>query len=114
MNYELAKKLKDAGFPQDNITMSREGKDISYVDSGKCTREDYSTLVSAEYTKKEDKCYLPTLEELIDACGMDFDNLERSRPTWTAHGGKTYLTLHKEGKTPSEAVANLYLALNKK
>jgi len=65
--------------------------------------------------------YLPTLEELIEACGKDFRFLihekdVRSRSEWRAGGGRNVWLEDNEnwGKTPTEAVARLWLELNKK
>lgn len=79
MNYELALKLKEAGFPVK-----------WYVDN-------------SGYD-------LPTLSELIEECGEGFKfSLHRFIEGWFAdtkgHEGK--------GSTPEEAVANLWLELNK-
>ncbi len=92
MNDELAEKLKDAGLNWD---------------------DDY-----------------PSLEELIEACGDGFDSLRysfvngREDKIWVAFHNKVYAiqssplnALHmggKEGSTPSEAVANLWISLNQK
>lgn len=85
MTYDLAKQLKDAGFPW-----------------------------------KEPSCspgiaYIPTLSELIEACGGSLDLMMRP-------GANIASKLHAEefelvkarGSTPEEAVANLWLVLNKK
>lgn len=70
MDYELALKLRKAGFPH----------------------------------------YIPTLEKLIEACG-DFAALcKASNGSWTAESWSDH---EVTGPTPIEAVANLWLALNK-
>lgn len=83
MNYELAKELKEAGFP---------------------TPQTIDTL-------KVEK-FRPTLEELIEACGDGIIGLTRGAVTedWLA----TNNTYTVSGPTPTEAVARLWLALNKK
>ena len=112
MNYELAKELKEAKFPFD-FQESKLGDDT--------------------YT-------FPSLEELIEACGedliaiqktyADFDSKldwddakkEKKEPRfmgWTAiKEWEDYYPPEVEvgefGKTPSIAVARLWLALNKK
>lgn len=61
---------------------------------------------------------LPTLEELIEACGNGFMNL---RKVWDENGNITNFIAEGDhstdilaiGKTPSEAVAKLWLELNK-
>jgi hypothetical protein len=106
MNYELAKELKDAGYPQKEPNCFRP---------------------YGGYTAKvEDDCiYTPTLSELIEACrikGRDF-SLNELKDGWEANSEKEVdagcgccsetENIFKEGKTPSEAVAKLWLALNK-
>jgi hypothetical protein len=85
MKYELAKELKDAGFP--GIVL--------------CDCHEPSKVLDA-----------PTLSELIEACGERFFSLQTSGkggPGWysIATGMVT-----AEGTTPEEAVARLWLALN--
>lgn len=84
MNYELAKQLRDSGF--------HSGKE----------NEDY-------YEEFRDWIE-PSLSELIAACGDRFEMSVRRNPDcWGAVGG-----MHRDerGKTPEEAVARLWLALN--
>ena len=88
MNYELVKKLKDAGFPL---------KDYRYA----------SDIFEGGFVE-------PLLSELIEACGYKFYNLTRLQPKeikdkWGAEGTEDedlYL-----GNSPEEAVINLWLAL---
>lgn len=89
MNDELAKKLKDAGFPHIGETTT----------------------------------YFPTLEELIEACRVGLYSLEQfcDKKGWLAKPFPDYADelgldsgLEVEGKTPTEAVANLWLKLNNK
>jgi len=97
MDYELAKELKDAGFPQ--VFHPKGGMEFDgYLD------EDYETGSLGVAT--------PTLEELIEACGEEFGSLYQSHFGWIADKGLHELEQH--GETPSEAVARLWLALNKK
>lgn len=116
ITYKLAKKLKDAGFSQENITTSREGDSISYVDSGKVTSKDYISISAFDYEKKRDRCYIPTLPELIEACGDEFQILTNFG-VWKAGYANMDGALHESkpfgsGSTPEEAVANLYIALH--
>lgn len=88
---DLALELKAAGFPQKGDTVFIGANDEVAVE--------------------------PSLEELIDACGEEFDKLqlEETRPNkWFAYGGEAMFTLCGIGSTPEEAVARLWLALNKK
>lgn len=96
MNYELAKALKEAGFPQRDtcsFTDCRHGMDVG---------------VSCAYT--------PTLEELIEASrntGFLFKLEETITGKWRAKAYGSKLGW-KKGLTPKDAVANLYLALHAK
>lgn len=98
MDYELAKQLKEAGFPQEMGSESF-GEGIPYTD---------------EYVK------LPTLSELVEECGSSLKTL------WNLEGVKWFAASFLvnvdgasqegtvcRGKTPEEAVAKLWLALNK-
>jgi hypothetical protein len=108
MNYELAKQLKDAGFPQ-NVNSN-----APYIrpDGYRVVR-----MTADSDENKKDWAYLPTLEELIQACGDRFWSLERDLDPdeiWGAYpaneigdGPPTF------GSTPTETVARLWLALNK-
>jgi len=104
MNYELAKELKDAGFPQQLWTGQSyyyEGGDNALLSDGFQENENVS-----------DKIKIPTLSELIEACGEGaFMLLNKGDGTYwvAALNGKG-----AEGITPEEAVARLWLALNKK
>ena len=103
MNYELAQKLKDAGFPL------KKYEDTLFAN--------LSSEGSSPYTfETEDGLYVyPTLEELIEACGRDFRFLERLREPDEEGSFWAESDNHGvAGSTPSEAVANLWLKLNKK
>ena len=95
MDFALANDLKAAGFPQ--------GGRGSWI-------ADPNALV----VRSGERVYTPTLEELIEACGDDFAGVERSKPmhsrchAFSWHDEMTY------GSDPCEAVARLWLALNKK
>ena len=93
MNYKLAKQLKEAGFPE----IQWSGIRIDGVES-------------------EVKYHLPTLSELIGACGDEFGELQRDKD---AVGDVIFIAIHRSikdmaeyGKTPEEAVAKLWLKLN--
>ena len=94
INYKLALELKKAGFPQGDI----------------------SSLPQERYWIKEEVCYIPTLSELIEVCGKEFICLERlgegeDFEWFTEESVKDDYKRHY-GKTPEEAVANLYIKLN--
>lgn len=107
MNYELAKQLKDAGFPE------------FYQATG---------VTPAMRGKKWDGLYEPTLSELIEACGSGFwklevygggafagyeDNEEKTPKFYPPkpYGAYTYKQ-EAFGDTLEEAVASLYIKLH--
>lgn len=95
MNYKLAKKLKDAGFPQD---YSKGVLNDNFV------------------WDRETPYYTPTLSELIKSCGKDFCRLETGN---NINGTSWFATTNEPGEietgnTPEEAVANLWLYINEK
>jgi hypothetical protein len=93
MNYELAKQLADAGFPQ--------------IGKGRTSAE----MVGF----KRIETYYFTLEELIQACGQLDEHLvlTGSKDEWMAlcSSAEASAVLYS---TPTEAVARLWLALNSK
>lgn len=102
IKYELAKKLKDAGFTQDvahPIYISVKGGVGMKGDS------------ESTYAR------IPTLSELIEACGEDLNSMnivdQDGKRLWVAH------CCEREDHAQSapsleEAVANLWLGLNVK
>ena len=94
MNYEIAKALKKVGFPQTpGAYIHRE----TAPDDGHA------------YTLEP--CYKPTLEELIEACGIRFKSLHKYlNHKWGAKhdNGREF-----EGATPAEAVARLWISSQK-
>lgn len=111
LKYELAKKLKDAGFPF-NPKRDWDKSDWFWLPIDKMTKDD------------REKCYIPTPSELIDACGDKFWKLHKGKSPidakWTAHGwngeyiGNTNYKkfIFGQGNDKEEAVANLWLKLN--
>lgn len=111
MNYDLGLELKNAGFPQDTqwAFVDKDGhpKNLRHtlmvVDAGgrmNLTKDGYHVVGA------------PTLEELIEACGIVFDSLVRGTGNswWTA----VSTAGEAQGETPVEAVAHLWLALHSK
>ena len=115
MTYETAKKLKEAGFPQEDprrtpVTITNE------------TLHEF--LMRARWD-----CYLPTLSELIEACGDNMIALQKGEQL-TADVKSGWEAVSRwidyyppeiderfpfgKGETQEEAVANLWLALNEK
>ena len=125
MNYELAKQLKDAGFPLNKC--NRKEEEIFLKTVMELTLDDY--LKCGYFVVNSELYRIPNLEELIDACGDAFLGLHKSYTNidkfeWYANTHthpcdcgkeecKGYNWEHETGKTPTEAVAKLYLELNK-
>jgi ABC-type glycerol-3-phosphate transport system substrate-binding protein len=129
MTYELAKELKDAGFPQ-NHSEFYYGQGYGFNDK---------SVYELHYRSEQKPIrpwvtYLaaPTLSELIEACPKKREGdgkhkhdaylaLEMSPSgRWTAgynryqnHEGYYFDEDEEAGETPEEAVARLWLALNK-
>ena len=95
MNYELAKKLQNAGFPQKGTVFVSNTEQIH-------TKEQLSVV--------DEGVYYPTLEELIEACGPRFFSLKNLGVGWQACVDSEQFC-SGEAKTAVEAVANLWLAL---
>ncbi len=89
MDYELAKSLMDAGFPQ-------TGK-------GSLTGSPNKLV-----WRSGDRVYVPTLEELIEACGESFGSLDKQHDGWLAYTNNDHGCF---AETPAEAVARLWLSL---
>ena len=112
MDYALAKELKDAGFPQDRSpwvyyvcqTSGHKPHSLLKIRNG---------LIGYKPEEVLGWIAAPTLEELIEACGgknMDITSDFESR--WHAHS-YTYVK-SGDGHSPTEAVARLWLARNKR
>ena len=90
ISFELAQKLKEAGFPQSKLARAQQQAGYDYVS-------------------------MPTLAALIEVCGEGFGALGRESDRWVAC---EYVSEHGiwehayEGETPGDAVAQLWLALN--
>lgn len=93
MKYEMAKKLKDAGFPQKDEPLIQQQVGVMFTEP----------------------CYVPPLSELIVACGDGVFTLSRNtKGQWFAEKGMLLETITEEAPTPEEAVAMLWLALHTK
>lgn len=93
--YELARELKEAGFP------------VATSPCLACFKNGPGSVCS--------DCFIPTLEELIESCGEKINLLVLGEHGWVASFYDSEIqknNVHGGGKTPSEAVANLWLALN--
>jgi len=104
MNYELAKQLSEAGFPQEcsypSEIYSDEERGDGTIEGGFFYRKPtLSELIEACLTKKGDEIQL-NIGEGSSVHKWDFSDDD----------GTPYSFI---GRTPEEAVANLWLALNK-
>ena len=115
MDYELCKKLKEAGFPLKETPHSFAINLAGGAQCDGCDKWDTRPNVPA-------MCLVePTLSELIEACGKYVSLWEDNIGWKVIHTPVSpYIEAiepdtHSElvtGKNPEEAVANLYLALN--
>lgn len=105
MNYDLALRLKNAGFPQENP------RELWCIPCAK-----WRDTVCFSKLHEREAIKIPTLSELIEACGDEFRNLTQEYGRWHTNfiQGHDYDYGETEGSTPEEAVANLYLALHEK
>ncbi len=124
-------------FYQDDFDKPEGEGDIEVFYSEECDHDEYGG-------RHEIICYSPTLSELIEACGEKFTGLERNKfsgkylanyqkpwsikkkPWWTillpskykialtSAFSQTYENTLEIGSSPEEAVADLWIALNKK
>jgi hypothetical protein len=103
---ELAIELNSAGFPNIQDVQHRQGREF-------LTPEGSVSVYSVGEEASAEDWFLPTLSELIAACGEKFSSLILDCGKWrcTASEYEGYDDLYS---TPSEAVAHLWLALNKK
>jgi len=119
MNYELAKKLKEAGFPQEGefVWIDRNLKKTETNEQRTIVL--WKDVVSEWEPNCEILCYNPTLSELIYACSKEVNFILVDRGNFWECGGNDEneegmnIWGKVEGKTPEEAVANLWLSLNK-
>ena len=134
IDYELARQLKEAGFPQEpfwQVDINAWGGSWYYffVPEG-CPQMAFLDLdgykiATGEHGYGHPIVKIHTLSELIEACGEDFATLIRcdcEHCKWNCHG-RTLQGPHLEpydddgwnrsfnGSTPEEAVAMLYIAI---
>lgn len=111
MNYELAKQLKDAGFLKIILCGREDAHEIKGC--GECDAEHYPTL-----SELIEAC--PKLRKLEDEKYDGYLALHARDNGWEA--GYTrfyayegyYMEIEQQGSSPEEAVAKLWLELNKK
>lgn len=110
MIYELAKQLKHAGFPQNVVNRIHYRNDCE-----ECKGGNHEKAMSADLLDEYDIA-IPTLSELIEACGERFENLTFYEGKWLANAWYIGDGIGSDisGQTPEEAVAKLWIELNKK
>jgi hypothetical protein len=101
MDYELARELRDAGFPQG-------------------TKGTWTYPLDALVTRSADRIYVPTLEELVEVCGDWIIKIEKAQNGWNVFGVRagtspsdTDVTFIGVGKSLTVGVARLWLGLRK-
>lgn len=109
MNYELAKNLKDSEFPLKVASQADSNHHHEMFQYGK------------DSIGRDNTWWLePSLSELIEACGEEITIQGTKKIGYRAYNSANidYETgiynENADGATPEEAVANLWLALNKK
>ena len=117
INYKLAKELKDAGFPLQETPYNAMPV-ATFEGPVKILKLDTrTTLIEIDGTVY----LLPILNELIEACGDEFESLDKDVTLgmdeldieyhkWAACGK---IEAEVYGSTKEEAVARLWLKLNK-
>lgn len=106
LTYEQCKSLKDVGFPQNG-----NGHWVHAIGN----HHEYEYESVEEYP--DYYAYVPTLSELIEACGDDFGGISRGKhPTevgqWAAYSiNASEFEDMVGGQTAIEAVCNLFIAL---
>lgn len=111
MNYTLAKRLKDVGYPQG------EPRDLYCLDCKK-----WRDIDCFNNKHNKEAVVVPTLEELIEACGEEFGTLEYNYEFYGKNGvikgsGLQWCAFNPErtimetSLSPEISVANLYLSL---
>ena len=98
MTYELAKKLKDAGYILERYVYNGRPKDERW-------------FVEGEYEYR-----IPTLSELIAACGDGFSCLIKQADCWCCNYCSDFDPYNPTPNFPTseEAVADLWLKLHEK
>jgi len=104
MNYELAKELKDAGFPQP-------------IEAGGSFINDREQIVERVNIWSMPSAYIPTLSELLEALGDNFIQMGHHKGTWMTNyhkpdGDRELHCIYES--TPERAISRLWLIFNKK
>lgn len=108
ISFKLAKELKEAGF---RIQPSCDRVGYTITSSGDI-RKDTRRYLTESWSFKGEHYFVPTLSELIEACGSPFSLRAYTQGAWNASDRPTSNGKLGKGKSPEIAVARLYLALN--
>ena len=128
LSYEQCKNLKEKGFEQKGSIGTKFYHFISHPRMGIPPQNAITTQITdtTAFDWNEDYFKIPTLEELIEACGDKFQLLERvcvhkiQQQEWQAIAVKEITPKKREdeeiigkgyGDTPIEAVYNLFISL---
>lgn len=117
ITYTLAKKLKEAGFPQPEVpTGGHYNSWVIQNTHGEVyveikDKEPVVIRVFPGMCYARELVYIPALSELIEVCG-DIKLFVSKSGESIADTSMGFIP--QMGKTPEEAVANLWMALNKK
>jgi hypothetical protein len=98
MNYELAKKLKEAGFPQKESNLLNKTISVGF---------------STDINNPNTCFYFPTLSELIKECIHFWKLTNIGTNFWEARSCFGKYECIGLGDTPEESIANLWLKLVK-
>lgn len=119
LTYQDCKELRDAGYPhpEEPTTGDYSSWTIQHTYGeafAEYNGETYLVRIFPGVTYARSLLYRPTLEELIDTCGGDFQDLKRNRAgNWDAFGHKSYGKAFIGGTKESaiQAVKALYIIL---
>ena len=114
LSYKLAKQLKDAGFPQKLMAGDSYYSLVGHPRLGIPHQEAVCRIfidMPDTASLLDDLVKIPTLEELIEWCGGEFDSLISIGDKWMACGGPDFKLT---SKTPSISMALLGLKLHVK
>ena len=113
MDYKLAKKLKDLGFKQGwNLICEHDYQPTDGIHS---LRSDWKKDDTGMYCGG-DSAHIPTLAELIEACGKKIIGIDRTDEGWKAAGVdfERNEVIVFTANNLEDAVSELWLRLNKK
>lgn len=94
MDYQLAKKLKDEGYPQNHTDFSGR-----------------FSAVNENTGELGEEVYYPTLKEMIDDIGECFWTLRKHTKGWEASSAEDDVVKVEGGQDCKEAVAKLWIAV---